>query len=346
MRTCLVLFCLVIACFSLPAQAKTRLEAAKTAPQIAPKVLIITMFPPETTPWLEGEHLTTNIQVAGMDMDAPDVRCNAHGLCVITTGIGFANAASTLSALIYSRTFDLRRTYFIIDGIAGVDPEDGTLGSVHWARYAVDATLRHDIDPRQMPADWTTSFVALGAVTPGQKPSHLAGTEIYQLNETLLQKAYGLSRDTPLVDSPRAQAYRQHYEGAVANGSPAVSICDTASADLYWHGSIMAEQVEAWSALVSDGKAHYCTSQMEDNATLTALKRGADAGLVDFNRVALLRAASNFDREGQGQTAADSLAADSGGFAIALTNGYRVGAVVAHAILNEWPAWSKGVPAN
>ena len=342
MRACLSLLCLVIAGFSLAAQA----EARPKAPQLAPKVLIITMFPPETKPWLDGENLTIKIPVAGMDADFPDVSCNAQGLCVITTGMGFANAASTLSALIYSQAFDLRRTYFIIDGIAGVDPKDGTLGSVHWARYAVDATLRHDIDPRQMPADWTTSFVGLGSAAPGQKPTHLAGTEIYQLNETLLQKAFALSRDTSLVDSPEAQAYRQHYDGTIAIGAPIVSICDTSSADLYWHGSVMAEQVEAWTALLSDGKANYCTSQMEDNSTLTALQRGADAGLVDFNRVALLRSASNFDREGKGQTAAESLTSNSGGFVIALTNGYRVGAVLAHAILKDWPVWSKGVPVN
>jgi len=342
MRNHLAIFCLLIAGLGLAPQA----EARTKAPRIAPKVLVITMFPPETKPWLDGEHLTTKIPVAGMNADFPDVSCNAQGLCVLTTGMGFANAASTLSALIYSPQFDLSRTYFIIDGIAGVDPKDGTLGSVHWARYAIDGTLRHEIDPRQMPADWSTSFVGLGVAVPDQKPTHMAGTEIYKLNEALLQKAYALSRDTPLVDSPKAQAYRQHYDGAVATGAPFVSICDTESADLYWHGSVMAEQIEAWSALLSDNKANYCTSQMEDNATLTALKRGARAGLVDFDRVALLRSASNFDREGKGQTAAESLVSDSGGFGIALTNGYRAGAAVAHAILKDWPVWSRGVPAN
>jgi len=342
MRVTLAVFCLFIVGSCLAPQV----EARPTASRIAPKVLVITMFPPETKPWLEGEQLTTKIPVAGMNADFPDVSCNERGLCVLTTGMGFANAASTVSALVYGGKFDLRRTYFIIDGIAGVDPKDGTLGSVHWARYAIDATLRHEIDPRQMPSEWSTSFVGLGAAAPGQKPAHMAGTEIYQLNETLLQKAYALSRDTPLVDSPKARAYRAHYDGAVATGAPFVSICDTSSADLYWHGSVMAEQVEAWSALLSDGKSNYCTSQMEDNATLTALRRGADAGLVDFNRVALLRSASNFDREGKGQTAAQSLASDSGGFEIALKNGYRTGAAVAHAIMKSWPLWSKGVPAN
>ncbi len=341
-RVYLALFCWVIAGLSpmVPAEARSK------PPLLAPKVVIITMFPPETKPWLEGETLTIKIPVAGMDTDFPDVSCNPQGLCAITTGMGFANAASTVSALIYSRQFDLRRTYFIIDGIAGVDPKDGTLGSVHWARYATDATLRHEIDPRQMPADWTTSFVALGGAAPGHKPTHLAGTEIYRLNEALLQKAFTLTRDTPLVDSSDAQSYRKHYDGTVATGAPIVSICDTSSADLYWHGSVMAEQVEAWTSLLSDGKSNYCTSQMEDNATLTALKRGADAGLLDFDHVALLRSASNFDREGKGQTAADSMTSNSGGFVIALTNGYRVGAGLAHAIVKDWGVWSRGVPAN
>jgi purine nucleoside permease len=339
MRVNLAIFCLVIAGLAFGARTEAR-------PLIAPKVIVITMFPPETKPWLDGEQLTKKIPVPGMNADFPEVSCNAQDLCVITTGMGFANAASTLSALIYSPKFDLRRTYFIIDGIAGVDPKDGTLGSVHWARYAIDATLRHEIDPRQMPAAWSTSFLGLGAAAPGQKPAHMAGTEVYALNEAFLQRAYALSRNISLMDSPKAQAYRQHYDGSVATGAPFVSICDTSSADLYWHGSVMAEQVEAWSTLLSDGKSNYCTSQMEDNATLTALKRGSVAGLVDFDRVALLRSASNFDREGRGQTAAESLVADSGGFAIALTNGYRAGAVVAHAILKNWSVWSRGVPAN
>ncbi len=47
----------------------------------------------------------------------------------------------------------------------------------------------------------------------------------------------------------------------------------------------------------------------EDNATLTALKRGAEAGLVDFTRIAVMRRASNFDREPAGPSAADSLRA-------------------------------------
>lgn len=47
------------------------------------------------------------------------------------------NAASTISALTFSRLFDFTSTYFLIAGIAGVNPEVATLGSVTFARYAV-----------------------------------------------------------------------------------------------------------------------------------------------------------------------------------------------------------------
>ena len=116
--------------------------------------------------------------------------------------------------------------------------------------------------------------------------------------------------------------------------------------DTYWHGSLIAEGMEAWTKALTDGAANYCTTQMEDNATLTALRRGADAGLLDFSRVAVLRTASNFDREAPGQTPIASLSAKSGGFGPATTNAYRVGSTFADAIIANWPAWSEGVPAN
>ena len=70
----------------------------------------------------------------GLSKAFPDVRCDAAGLCLMTTAMGFANAATSVSAAL-SDAFDLRHTYFLIAGIAGVDPNDGTLGGAYWARY-------------------------------------------------------------------------------------------------------------------------------------------------------------------------------------------------------------------
>ena len=82
--------------------------------------------------------------------------------------MGFAKAASSVSAVVLGNRFDLSRTYFLVAGIAGVDPTDGTLGSADWARYVIDGGLHHEIDPRQIPSGWKAGVVPLGAAEPGQ----------------------------------------------------------------------------------------------------------------------------------------------------------------------------------
>lgn len=320
---------------------------AMAADTLAPKVMVITMFGGEAKPWLAERKLDTKIKVPGLSHEYPEVACDTGDLCMMTTAMGFANAASSVSALVYSGKFDLKNTYFIIAGIAGVDPTDGTLGSAHWARYAIDGGLRHEIDPRQVSADWKNGVIALGAKKPGEKASWGSGTEVYQLNEVLLQKAFALSKDTQLSDNDDSKAYRAAYaKGQPGSAAPTVSICDTLSTDTYWHGTKIAEGMADWVSLMTEGKGNYCTTQMEDNATLTALKRGADAGLVNFDRIALVRTASNFDREPEGKTAAESLSAKSGGFMPSTANAYRVGAKLADAVIGDWATWEKGVPAN
>jgi purine nucleoside permease len=313
-------------------------------PPFAPKVLVITMFGGEAKPWVDGEAPARKIAIPGLSRAYPDVSCTESALCMMTTGMGYANAASSISALIYSGRLDLSRTYFLVAGIAGVDPAQGTLGSAHWARYVIDSGLQNEIDPRQAPADWSTGYLAIGAAAPGQKAELRYGGEIYRLDESLLQAAYRLTKNVELSDSDAAKAYRSKYGPAQAASSPEVSICDTLSSDTWWHGSKLAAAMQAWAKLITDGAADPCTTQQEDNATLTALKRGADAQLLDFSRVAVLRAASNFDREAPGQTAAESLNAKSGGYLPSVANAYRVAGALAHVITGDWQAWSAGPP--
>ncbi len=85
-------------------------------------------------------------------------------------------------------------------------------------------------------------------------------------------------------------------------------------------------------------------NQMEDNATLAALQRGAQADLLDFDCVAVLRTASNFDRAHDGQGTAESLAAKSGGFPAATENAFRVGNAFAQTILADWSSYENGAP--
>jgi purine nucleoside permease len=170
------------------------------------------------------------------------------------------------------------------------------------------------------------------------------GDEVYRLNEDLLQAAFKLTQDVALSDGDSAKAYRAKYGVAPAASPPIVAICDTISSDTWWHGAKLGAAMEAWARLLTDGAANACTTQQEDNATLTALKRGAEAGLLDFDRVAVLRTASNFDRDAPDQSAAESLTARSGGHLPSVVNAYKVGGKLAHAIIADWETWSAGPP--
>ena len=99
--------------------------------------------------------------------------------------------------------------------------------------------------------------------------------------------------------------------------------------------------------LLTDGKGTYCTSQEEDNAVLNALTRGSQSGLVDLNRVAVLRTGSDFDRPYPHQTALASLEAQRtlpGAATIAADNLVRAGMPLVEAIARHWDEWQNGVP--
>lgn len=66
------------------------------------------------------------------------------------------NAASSMTALAFSTKFDLTKTYFMVAGIAGINPEVATLGSVTFARYAVQVALQYEFDAREIPDNFTT----------------------------------------------------------------------------------------------------------------------------------------------------------------------------------------------
>ncbi|MBT9386281.1 purine nucleoside permease [Pseudooceanicola sp. CBS1P-1] len=327
----------------LLAGAALTLPGLAMADPIAPKVLVITMFGGEAKPWLSGLDLPQSVKIPGLPADADALHCNAD-LCEMTTTMGFANAAASAMAVGFSDQVDLRQTYVIIAGIAGVNPEKGTLGGAAWADYVVDTGLVHFIDSREAPADWPSQIVELGAKAPDEKPGWSAGTEVFALNADLVQDAFAATKDVALSDGDAAKAYRALYSQEAAKAAPAVTVCASVSSDTYWHGAITAAEVARHTAFLTDGKADYCMSQMEDNATLTGLKRAAEAGRLDFDRVAVLRTASNFDRAHDGQTTAESLAAKSGGYGPATQNAFLVGNAFAQTIITHWDDYATGVP--
>jgi purine nucleoside permease len=330
----------------LDGSSVTRAAAGEAAARPV-KVLIISMFGPEAEPWINGLALDQNIPVPGLSADYPEVHCNADDVCQVTTGMGHANVAASITAVAFSDALDLRQSYFLIAGISGIDPTRGTLGSAAWARYLIDFGIQWEIDARELPPGWSTGYLGINTRSPTEKPPLDYRTEVFQLNEELLQAALALSRSAVLSDSPEAMAYRAHWGFAPANQPPAVVQCDTAAGDTWWHGELLEKRAQEWTKILTDGLGTYCTTQQEDNSTFEALRRGEQAGKLSTARLAVLRTASNFDRPYPGQTAYDSLVTSiSGGFVPSLQNLFNAGAPLVRTIVSDWGTWQTGVPTT
>lgn len=235
----------------------------------------------------------------------PSVSCTADGsICHATLGEGEINAAASMTALVLSPHLDLRSTYFLFGGIAGVNPRHATLGSVAIARYAVQVALQYEIDARSLPDEegWESGYFAYGSDRPLEYPSILYGTEVFELNTALRDLAYtwaistsSSSSSSNLSDAAAPRAYRQRYasmgdEFSAAVGEPGVVKCDTATSDVYYSGKVLAEAFENTTAVWTNGSGVYCMTAQEDNANLEVLVRAAIDGLVDFSRVIVMRA--------------------------------------------------------
>ena len=141
---------------------------------LAPKVFLIDMFAPEGDVWYgipEFDLLAQNISIPGLSPLYPEAHCTANGeVCQIVTGESEINAATSVTALAFSGYFNLTKTYFMVAGIAGINPEVATLGSVAFARYAVQVALQYEFDAREIPSNWTNGYVPFNAFSPTGYP--------------------------------------------------------------------------------------------------------------------------------------------------------------------------------
>ncbi|WP_084535078.1 purine-nucleoside phosphorylase [Nocardia yamanashiensis] len=280
-------------------------------------VLVITMFDPENKVWLDKEQLPTTVEVPGA---YKPVRCNADKLCVAETGQGKANAATTMMAILGSDKFDFSDAYFLTAGIAGTPPDQGTLGAAAWARWVVDFDLGNHLDPAEAPE-----------VPYGYRPVEDYNTAAYRLDDALVDKAFELSQGVQLADTPEVAAARAQYPGQEGR-KPAVMKCDTMTGDDFYSGKPLSDTARYIMELRTKGQGVYCTTQMEDNATATALQAHGY-----LNRYLSLRTMSNFDQPYPGQTVVQHLDSSTGGFELACENAYTLGKVVAGYLLKNPP---------
>lgn len=257
-----------------------------------------------------------------------------------------------MTALAFSPLFDFTKTYFLIAGIAGISPKVATIGSVTFARYAVQVALQYEFDSREIPANFTTGYVPQGSTFPSEYPQSIYGTEVFEVNDALRQIAISFARTAILNDSAAAVAYRANYASLTAytagSVAPSVVACDVATSDVYFSGALLGEAFENTTKLFTNGSGTYCTTAQEDNATLEALLRGAVNNLTDFSRIIVMRTASDFDRPFPGEADTTNLFwANQGGFDPAIQNIYLAGVKVVEGILGGWnTTFEKGINAT
>src|ERR1700734_1789856 len=167
--------------------------------RIPVRVVVVTMFergadtgddPGEFQYWVEREKLD---RVIPFPQGNRDLRMNGQGVLGIVTGMGTAKAAASVMALGLDPRFDLSKAYWVVAGIAGVDPADASVGSAAWAEWVVDGDLGYEIDGREIPADWPTGFVPLGKSKPYELPRTEDRGEVYHLSPTLADWAFHLT---------------------------------------------------------------------------------------------------------------------------------------------------------
>jgi purine nucleoside permease len=334
--------------------------AAGSGEVIRPKVVVVAMFemgadtgdtPGEFQYWVEREKLD---RVIPLPAAYHAVRANADGSVIgIVTGMGNTNAATSIMALGLDPRFDLSKSYWLVAGIAGLDPADASVGSAVWTDYVVEGDLGHEIDAREIPADWKTGYVPIRKKKPYELPLQPAAERVdncYPLNPQLLHWAFALTKDTPLMETPDVVSFRNRYTGhPKALKSPSVLIGTNLASSTYWHGKLLNEWANDWVAYYTEGRGNYITTAMEDSGTLRALTNLTKAGRADVQRALVLRTASNFDLQPPDLTAAQSMAGEKIGhysaFIPSLEAAHRVGSKVVHELVNGWAKYENEIPA-
>jgi purine nucleoside permease len=362
--------------------------AATAAEMIVPKVVIISYFetsrmpgqaaaspsiwggPPSERPgelvaWVEGEKLTRVIPVEGAFNVA---YANADGsILAMKVGPNSLHPAVNIMALGLDPKFDLSKSYWLFNGIAGAAPQSGSVGDVVWTDFVINGGVAHQIDAREMPADWPTGYFAAGKQRPYQQPrvpsgtpedvrtwptgrfTHNAARNVIALNRELAAWAYQFTRSTVLADNAAMQAARAAYVGyPAALRPPQVRVGATFSSETFWFGKLMNQWARDWTAYMTDGVAAYATTETNDSGSMVAVSALASAGRIDADRVLLLRGASNFDMQPPNVTALQHFLGDGpgqyAGYLPTLRSIYQVGSPVVRELVTNWDRYEASPP--
>lgn len=329
-------------------------SAAQTAP-IPVKVVVVNMFEigedegdtaGEFQLWKERQQLSQRFP---FPQSHHDLFLNPEtGVLGMVTGMGTNKAASAVMALGLDPRFDLSKAYWLVAGISGFDPADASIGSAAWAEWLVDGDLMHEIDSRELPEDWTTGIFPLFSKGPYPEKRPPNQGEVFRINGKLTEWAYQLTKDIDLGDDDSVAESREHFsEYPNAQRKPFVLKGDNLAGMTFWHGEHLNRWANEWVEYWSEGQGSFVSSAMEDTGTAQSLFYLDRAGKADYDRLMVLRTASNFTVPHPGMTAAESLLSEGENYAglqLSLESAYRVGSRVVDTLVKDWETYRDQMP--
>ncbi len=203
---------------------------------MADSAVIVVTSPGEFELWGAREHLTEALDVPGVPQP---VHTNAeHTVLGMVSGDTLINASASMMAIGLDPRFDLTHAYFIINGVAGVDPEDASIGSAAWANYVIGDVMA-EIDVREAPTGWPYGLFPVGSTHPNPTTVR-PGFNVFALNSKLVAWAFEQTRGLKLPDDSDVAAFRAAYVGYPnAQRPPFVLLGDDFASDHYCHGKIL-----------------------------------------------------------------------------------------------------------
>ncbi|WP_145205113.1 purine nucleoside permease [Sphingobium sp. B2] len=340
---------------ALPSGVEDCLPGKACAHPLPVRVVIVSLFevgedsgdkPGEFQLWKERRHLDTRIPFPQSHHDLyynPDTQ-----ILGMVTGMGNIKSATATMALGLDQRFDLSHAYWLVAGIAGIDPQNASIGSAAWARYLVDGDLAHEIDAREIPADWKSGYFPLHSKGPNDPSPPVGQGEIFEINPALRDWAYDLTKNLALPDDSSIRKERGRFtDHPMAQRPPFVLKGDQLAAMTFWHGARMTDWANDWVKYWTQGKGEFVTSAMEETGTYQSIVYLDRIGRVDKQRFMVLRAGSNFTMPPPGDSAAHYLLTENEGYAgmnAALESLYLVGSKVVDELIDHWDRYEKTVP--
>ncbi|WP_419813094.1 purine nucleoside permease [Bacterioplanoides sp.] len=347
---------LLTGCNSPTDTANPKSQASEIQTPIEVKVVVVTMFElgevsgdkaGEFQRWKERHQLN---QRFAFPQSHADLYLNPEsGVLGMITGMGTNRSSSAIMALGLDPRFDLTNAYWLVAGISGFDPNDAPIGSAAWAEWLVDGDLGHEIDAREIPSDWKTGFFPLFSAGPYPEKRPPNQGEVFQLNDQLTNWAYQLTKQVELADDAVIAEERKLYtQYPNAQTKPVVMKGDHMAAMTFWHGEQFNQWANEYVDYWSEGQGKFVSSAMEDTGTAQSLFYLDRAGKADYQRLMVVRTASNFTVPAPGMTAAENLLNSEGhtyaGMELALENAWRVGSKVVDTLAKNWHHYRDHLP--